>query len=165
VSPKDGYNPFGFRDSSFAAYVKFAALQGEMTVFDRTFPDATVGTSLTKAADNRIVLAFRTAIGQVGLRSRTAIVADQWFQIVVTKNDRRVALYVNGVIEDSRTLSSGEADINEYTSYAPLFFGASHDHRQFLHGKLDEIILYNQALSAENVEHLYQQRESRECRL
>jgi hypothetical protein len=129
-------------------------------MFDRTFRDELVGTSLTKAADNRIVLEFRTAAGDVGLRSKTSIVADQWFQIVVTKNDRQVALYVDGVIEDSRIISSGEADINEYTSYAPLFLGVSHDHRHFLHGKLDEILFYNRALNAADVRNLYEQRET-----
>ena len=162
VAEPSGHHRFGYRDSSFALYVKFASLEGTMTILDRKSRDGRPSARLAKTPDNH--LAFEFATTQVGapllLNSRTTVLADRWYHVAVTKDDEGTAMYVNGVLEDrGRPLAEPTVELT------PFYFGATWDRKQFLHGKLDEIMFYDRTLTAEEVRRLYEMRESGACRM
>jgi len=142
VAPWPGFNRFGLRDSSFAAYVKFSSVEGEMTILDRK-PVA----RLAKALEHRFHFELATArAGSLDLFSTTAVVADRWYHVCVTKNNEEVVLYVNGNPEARESFRDAQPPV-ESREQLEFHFGATKDRQQFLHGKLDEILFYDRALS------------------
>ena len=116
---------------------------------------------LAKSTDNRLTFAFARKQGaQPLLITRTKVLADRWYHIAVTKDDEGLALYVDGALEDRQILGS-----EPVVELSPLYFGATWDGKTFLHGKLDEIMFYNRALTGDQVHDLFERRESGECRM
>ena len=66
------------------------------------------------------------------------------------------------MLEDKSVILGGSAEIN---GTGPMLLGVSRERRYYLHGKLDEVLLYNRALGPTEIHHLYQIRESGPCRV
>jgi hypothetical protein len=161
VSQPLGDFQFGYRDSSISTYVNFGGLEGSMTILDRRSLDGQCSVHFEKAPDNRLVFEFTTTKGtQFRLYSRTRVVPDRWYHLAVTKDDRELAMYVNGVREDR----CGAGTVRDYGPF-PIYLGSSADGSASLKGKLDEIMFYDRALTGEQVRDLYLKRESGACRM
>jgi hypothetical protein len=76
-----------------------------------------------------------------------------WYHIVQTRSANAASLYVNGVLIGTRPTNGKTA------GYKPSGPGATIGSRsnliQFFHGEIDDLRLYNRALSAEEVQALY----------
>lgn len=87
------------------------------------------------------------------VESQTIVTNNAWHHIAVTYDGTKVKAYVNRVVEDSVNYSSG---ILGNTN--PLLIGkdytACYEHRYF-HGILDEIRIYNRALTETEIIALY----------
>jgi hypothetical protein len=97
------------------------------------------------------------------LFSNTSTIADRWYQVCVTNNNKEVVLYVNGTAEDRKILHAENSVLSG--PRAPIYLGATQDHQHLLHVKLDEILFYNRALTGEVMLTLFQMRESGPCKL
>jgi Concanavalin A-like lectin/glucanases superfamily len=160
-----GHFQFGQRPASVAAYVKFARVDGDMAILDRTFSEAAVKARLIKAEDNRLHFDFALKQGgPVRLASKTVVVPGRWYHVAVTRSEAEISLYVDGMLEDNRPLGSERTADGGY-EVAPLYLGATRDHRAFLEGKLDEVLFYGRALSPDDVRHLYQLGQTPACRM
>lgn len=160
-----GHFRFGYRPSSMAAFVKLTRVDGEMAVLDRTYSETAVLARLIKAVDNRWHFDFALKQGgPVRLASKTSVQAGRWYHVCVTRSDAEVSLYVDGVLEDSRRLGPERTADTGYEN-APLYLGATRNHRAFLDGKLDEILFYGRALSPDDVRHLFQLGQAPACRM
>ncbi len=165
VAPWTGYYAFGYRDSSLALYVKFASTSGEMTILDRASQSTPFFIRFVKAADQHVAISIATGKGgPLELQSSTSVTPDRWYHLTFTKDDKAIALYVNGHLED-RKLLGAERAAEANRSYAPLYFGTAAGKKAFMHGKLDEILLYSRALTAQEVRVLYELRESGPCKM
>ena len=87
------------------------------------------------------------------VESRSVPVPGQWVQLVVTVDAGQVSLYVNGSAE-------GHADLGQPipNTAAPLTIGGINDGgrlRQMLFGAVDDVCLYDRALSPEEAKALY----------
>jgi WD40 repeat protein/serine/threonine protein kinase len=94
--------------------------------------------------------------GQRGLNvvSKTRLAVGQWYHIAATVSGDVDAIYVNGKLEGSgkrKELASGSTE--------PLTFGAADFHSPY-HGLLDEVSLYQSALSADRIAAHYKAGES-----
>jgi len=165
-APRTGHRVrFGYRDSSAVLYVKFSDLAGVMNIFDRSSDETPSHSALSKTRDNRFAFEFETARGgPLRLATSTSIAANRWYQVAVTKDDREITLYVDGNLEGQKPIGALRAAAAAYDE-APLFLGATGRRKQFLNGKLDEILFYNRALSATEIRDLYSMRESGPCRI
>jgi hypothetical protein len=160
-----GHFRFGHRPSSMAVLVKFARVDGEMAILDRTFSETAVLARLIKAADNRLRFDFALKQGgPVRLASKAPVEAGRWYHVCVTRSDTEVRLYVDGVLQDSRALSAERTADVGYEN-APLYLGATGNHHAFFDGKLDEVLFYRRALSSEEVLHLFQLGQESACRM
>jgi DNA-binding winged helix-turn-helix (wHTH) protein/DNA-binding beta-propeller fold protein YncE len=153
-----GHYQFGHRESTLAIYVKFAGIQGEMALADWTDENSRPGIRLLKSAGNHFV--FQSWPDGSPLESKTLARPDIWYHLVVTRAGHDLTLYVNGKPESHGTPPPPFKEL----WHPPLFLGAQSGIPSF-HGWLDEIAFYNRALTAEEVEDLYQLRESGPCKL
>jgi len=77
---------------------------------------------------------------------------EQWYHIVATYDNNTMRLYIN----NQQTTQQTTPAITIATSNSPILIGREVEH--YLYGRLDEIRLYNRALSEAEVDQLYQQR-------
>jgi hypothetical protein len=85
---------------------------------------------------------------------------NNWQYITITKHDLEVKYYINGIFVYEYTSPSASASIFP-NSNLPLTFGACYwsdakTYVRFFNGKLDDVRIYNRALSASEVQQLYQ---------
>jgi hypothetical protein len=85
----------------------------------------------------------------------TALAADTWYHIAaVLRGPTDISLYING-IDDGGTYSGSGGSI-AYSSASSLI-GIKHDSQNALGSKIDDVRIYDGALSAEEVWELYQE--------
>lgn len=83
----------------------------------------------------------RGAVGQ------SVLPAGTWSHLAVTYNGSVLRLFVNGVLARSRTVSGGGV-----TSTGPLRLGGNAVWGEFFSGQLDDVRLYNRALTASEIQ-------------
>ena len=90
------------------------------------------------------------------LESNNIISPSQWNQVVITKNGNLVSININGILENSR------ANMN-IQGILDLYFGVRTDLFAFFNGKLDDIGIWNRALTPQEITNLYNSVNSNEC--
>jgi len=75
----------------------------------------------------------------------------QWYHIVVTKNQNTISFYINGLLDST----ASNTNIPSYTKDFNIGKKANHwdDHWG---GKIDDIRIYNRAISETEIQQLYQ---------
>jgi len=107
------------------------------------------------------VFRFQVSSGgvQVPVNSTTTVLPGVWYHLAGTYDGTTVKLYVNGVLEGSATAGF---PLNYGTE--PVYFGTtgeSFDGR--LEGALDEVSIYNRALSSNQIAAIYQAGSAGKC--
>ena len=78
---------------------------------------------------------------------------NQWHHVVVVILDNsNAALYLDGVLEEDDTTPSGAWDTD---SNANLYIGGRADTGGDFNGSIDEVLIYNRSLSADEIKQLY----------
>ena len=81
----------------------------------------------------------------------------QWNQIVITYNGSQIVIYLNGRL-DSTIAQTGAFDINN----GPLYIGnAPGSPTEFLNGKIDDLALWDKALTDAEVKLIYSRQQSK----
>jgi hypothetical protein len=104
-----------------------------------------------------------SASGQlVRIDSVSPVTTNQWYHLVGVRGSNYIQLYFNGVLE-------AQTNVNFPQDYGdrPLYFGTSGQAYwdRKLNGLLDEVLLYNRALSAEEIAQLYSAGAVSKCRV
>ena len=93
----------------------------------------------------------KTADGLENAYWSTAPTLDVWYHVVGVYDGANVKLYVNGSLKDSSTLiGSIGANAN------PVWIGQSKNKGNPINGAIDEVRIYNQALSAAEIQEIFQ---------
>jgi len=82
--------------------------------------------------------------------SPAAAVIDQWDHLVVTMDGSSARLYVNGVLIRTKVYSS-------YTLNRNIYIGV-HDNNYWFSGSVDDVRIYNTALSADDILSIYNEK-------
>ena len=163
VAPWTGAYEFSSQDATLTLYVKFVELNGEQTLVYRMANGVSAGMILRKTADDRLVFQMPESDRQpFSIKTHTTLNEGKWYQIVVTKNDDGLVIYIDGILEDA--LKFGGQRTAAVALATPLILGARGGGGAAFHGWLDEVMFYNRALSADEVRALFQARESGPCR-
>jgi hypothetical protein len=126
---------------TLAVWVKPEAADRPMTVIGFEDADLPSRWSLNIGADGR----FRIDTAQkVSLISQTAAGPDGWTHVAVVKTKERLELLVNGRTEASAAHTSG-------ILFSGFMIGADRGGKQFFRGLIDEILLYERALTEPEV--------------
>src|SRR5262249_51122872 len=95
------------------------------------------------------------------MESATAVSTGVWYHVAAARGSNFTQLYVNGVLERQTNVAFAQ----DYGTL-PLFFGTSGqsfwDHK--FRGTLDEVSLYNRALSATEIQAIYAASNSGKCK-
>ena len=107
-------------------------------------------------------LLIASSAGQsVQIVSSTLVSTGTWYHVAALRGTNYVQLYVNGQLERQTNITFAQ----DYGNY-PLYFGtsgqSSWDHK--LSGALDEVSIYNRALSSNEIAGIYQSGASGKCR-
>ncbi|MBS1525890.1 MAG: Ig-like domain-containing protein [Bacteroidetes bacterium] len=103
------------------------------------------------------VITYGPGGGSINAIGTRMISLDQWSMVTLVYNNsaRQASIYVNGVLDNV----SNNVDPNNSTISAILYIGrdnpANADDGYFFHGSMDELRIYNRALSAADVVKLY----------
>ncbi|TAL48239.1 LamG domain-containing protein, partial [archaeon] len=102
----------------------------------------------------RTILTLDT--GQANIFGNTALSANTWYHVVTTFSNATglLKIYING-IEDVSTTVSGKITTNTNPLIIGAFRGLPTDLQKF-NGIIDDVRIYNRALSADEIKRLYQ---------
>lgn len=108
---------------------------------------------------------FRVGNGTVGgasygAQSKSAIVANQWIHLVGTYSSGTTRLYVNGQLESTNTLMTGDI---AYTGMTRFLLGNVEGlpATRYTNGILDEVAVWNAAIDPADVRRLYQRQSAK----
>jgi N-acetylneuraminic acid mutarotase len=112
----------------------------------------------TNSIDNKVVVvagdgANWTEINLGSLKSGDDFKINQWQQILSVKENNKFYLYVNGILEDTYTVGSASPSVPSSIVFGNLGPGFGNE---CFWGKLDDIAIWNRALSSEEISQLYQ---------
>ncbi|MEI7619943.1 MAG: LamG-like jellyroll fold domain-containing protein [Candidatus Falkowbacteria bacterium] len=98
--------------------------------------------------NTRFELAVMTTSGRSYILSNTQPVMGVWYHVVGTwdNTSNQVRIYVNGVLENSSSRSGFLT-----TSASPINIGRRTTPDRYFNGRLDEVVIYNRALSASEI--------------
>jgi len=88
--------------------------------------------------------AFQAEGGDIEVISSTAIARDQWHHIAVTRRGAGAAIYIDGI-------ATGTAFLPESLSKRAAALRIGHDHDGGFIGQIDEVRIYNRALTADEL--------------
>ena len=137
------------------------APQGDMSIMDKMSTSGVNvdGWRLIKQDDNRFY--FCLGGGEQGNQcgwpaysvfSTTQAVTGAWYHVTAVKSSSSFAIYVNGVLEDERSPVPSFTDTNS----ANLRIGSYPLEGAHLNGLVDEVQIYNRALSGDKIQAIYE---------
>jgi len=157
-------------DFSVEGWVFFNSHQGDMSVIDKMSATAVNvdGWRLIKQADDRFWFCLgggtqnRCTPSDTAFTvySTTVVAQGAWFHLAAVKSSISFALYVNGVREDVRTPVPAFLD----TSSTSLRAGSNAAEGSYLDGLLDEVKLFDRALTEQEVQDISRAGSQGECR-
>jgi hypothetical protein len=106
---------------------------------------------ISKSVGNRFVANVGVSGGTVSETGSQPINANQWYHVAMTYDGSNLRLYVNGA-PDGTTAASGAINAGGQ----PVRIGGAPSPTLYLNGRVDEASLYNQALSAADLQAIYQ---------
>ncbi len=91
--------------------------------------------------------------------SSSSLIIDRWYHVCVSDNAGKIRIYIDGLLDETYDEGYGiPAQIA-----APIAIGENPDSRFFFEGNIDDVRVYNRALSAEEIWRLYQEGLSRKA--
>jgi hypothetical protein len=146
-------------DFTIDAWVLFNTRQGDMSIVDKMSTGGVNvdGWRLIKQEDQRFWFCFgggsqnRCVDPAFTVFSTTLATTGSWFHVAAVKNSSSFAIYVNGVREDARSPIPGFEDTNS----TDLLIGAYALQGAHLNGLVDEVELFNRALTGEEIKSIY----------
>lgn len=123
-----------------------------------------VGGNVTGACTNELLTLYNSGIAVYCFQdaTRTDLIDGKWHQVVVQSNGTNVSMYIDGVSKTVTVATGADGQWWQQTSPGVRFLniGADGTPGNYLNGSLDDVRIYNRALSAAEVKQLYQSGQS-----
>lgn len=143
---------------SYGGWVYVSATPAaNQSMLEKGTATSTAGYGLYVTSENKFCLGIKTA-GGYEQGAGSAVTTGKWHHVMVTYDSSTPTLYVDGYAQSLATgtgctLTQNTGAITQDTS--ALYFGARAGTSQFFNGRLDDVRVYNRALTATEVSHLY----------
>ncbi len=151
--PADGSLDLGTGNFSISGWVKRDVLEIHSSIYSKTNYTDGLGYGLFINNDNHFY--FRTGTTgwvKTAVLSNAMVTTGTWYHIVGVREDTTLKIYVNGSLDNSTTGTLRDVD-NTVSAVIGRFYS---NHDDYYHnGTIDDVLIYNRALSAEEVEQLY----------
>ncbi len=151
--PHDPSLNFGINDFTLTLWVNFASLEGEMILIEKWVQksgELSQGWTLTKLPLHDLRFAYIGADGGIDM-TPSILIPNKWIYIAVTRNNGNITFYWDSVIlstakvnENLDSTSSVKFGHRGSPSDTP---GSQDASGGYLHGLIDEVRIYNRALS------------------
>jgi len=166
---------FGNADFSVDAWVHFSATTGDMALIDKMLSTFSInnqnGWRLLKQNDDRFWFCFGRGIsngcvagGPTTVQSTTLVVSNMWYHVAAVRAANTISIYVNGILENQKTF--GDTPVN--MDVVDLLFGShvvAGTPAFFLNGEIDEIEVFNRALSPAEIQAIFQADTAGKCKI
>jgi YVTN family beta-propeller protein len=128
--------------------IKLNSTAGEMTILERV-PGVNVRAHrIYKAENNHIVYEGDDGPqSKISMSSLDPVEPGRWYHVAAVTDKDRVSLYLDGILQDQHAIRRPFMG----TETLPVFLGATQGKHNFLSGLIDEIAVYNRALSPDEV--------------
>jgi hypothetical protein len=154
VPNSSSLNPSG--DLSISAWVKtsIVGVAGKNIIAKGNGNDYFQQYEFQIGGDNKVyfVIGNSTNNGYYILNTPSAVLSSGWNNVTATLSDTSANIYVNGVLDSSASGSGSRIAANSN----PVFIGGRQDNSTYFNGSIDDVRVYNRALSAYEVTQLYQ---------
>ena len=110
-------------------------------------PGDHLGIGGTAGATDRLFFFNGNELGQM-LEGSTRLELKRWYHVVLVRDGRNVTVYLDG---NPKPEITGEADIAEPRGAEHVFIGGRNDNFANFAGKIDEVAVYDRALTADEV--------------
>lgn len=139
------------------------APQGDMSIVDKMSSSGTNtdGWRLLKQNDNRFWFLLGGPQPAARIFSTTVAVPGVWFHVAVVKSSTSFAIYVNGVLEDMQSPVPLFLDTNS----ANLRIGSYVLEGAHLNGLVDEVEIYNRALTSDEIQTIFNSGSAGKCKV
>jgi len=87
------------------------------------------------------------------IASKTVLDIGKWYHIVGTYDGSIMKIFINGIMENSTTDVGSSILTN---ANVPVSIGRATEYNEFFNGLIDEVRIYNRALSEEEIKRLYE---------
>jgi hypothetical protein len=85
---------------------------------------------------------------RAGIKSKSILIPDTWYHFVATFDHGIIKLYINSKLDDQKIAMFNRTS---FQSGKPLYLGTSQIQKAYLHGRLDEVRIYNYTLSSKAI--------------
>jgi len=128
--------------------IKLDSTAGEMTILERV-PGVNVrARRIYKTENNHIVYEGDDGPeSKISISSLDPVEPGRWYHLAIVTDKDHVSLYLDGILQEQASIRRPFRGIETL----PVFVGATQGKRNFLSGLIDEIAVYNRALSPEEV--------------
>jgi hypothetical protein len=144
---------------SIEAWIKCSVISNFMMIFShQTYygPSGSGGFETDIGPDGTVYLNMAGINGQwIGSASSTKLSAGHWYHIVGTYDGTAMKVYVNGALAGATPNASGYVQTQLPSAYIGYQASASGQARNWFNGKIDELKIYNYALSQDTVQTHY----------
>jgi hypothetical protein len=101
-----------------------------------------------------------TPTASTTVTSNTVATAGQWYFVTAVKSGSNISIYVYGQLENTNSPGSSFTDTNS----TDLLIGSNVSQSAFMNGLIDEVEVFNRALSASEIETLFNAAISGKCK-
>ncbi|NCC26607.1 MAG: PEGA domain-containing protein, partial [Gammaproteobacteria bacterium] len=145
-------------DYSFSLWINQRSAQpGGFRLIDKATAGRCDGWNLDTydSAPGRSGRAIRMNVGCPWSTSATTHALDEWNHIAVSVKDRKATFFLNGRANGSGAVAGTPRNTLD------LFIGSAHYSAHFFQGKMDDVRIYNRALSEAEIQQLYRESDGR----
>jgi hypothetical protein len=111
------------------------------------------GSRSTKSWYRKVILEIDKGRGSAAITSNTFVDDGRWHHLVVVRQGINYGLYLDGVFQMAYDMPGWDV---AWVNSNPLRFGADESLDKFLKGAVDEVAIYRTALSAQEVQQIYE---------
>jgi hypothetical protein len=149
--PYSSTHSFGTNNFTLSAWIKGSAFGSNNRILSNYRAEVDGRRGYIFSVNSGILTGY-IGSGTPNLTSSTTLQAGTWYHVVMVREGDVARLYINGVTDGSP--AAGMAAKNA-TSDGTLDISADTENSWFFNGSLDDVRIYNRALSATEVKQLY----------
>ena len=136
-----------------AAFIYLSQLGIQSTILDKTNTDSINFFQFIVDVNNHLRVLINGLYGsETPYRSNTALNQDQWYHVAVTWDGTNIKFYLNGALDATSAFTSGVPSASRQP-----YIGKVDNNTAYMNGKIDELRIYNYALSQSEIQALANQ--------
>ena len=137
--------------SSYCPYCKFAWTEAFFVKLNELSSEVSVLDAHPEGGRRRVFVTPESRLvlenGPSRVVASSLLRAGQWTHIAIVNNRTQSLLYVNGQLKGSLNIPP----LSDPAGAGPVFFGATEEKRGFLNGLIDELLVYDRALTMDEI--------------